>query len=160
LLLAMTHVISMISKVPWGLLAERVPVRYCLMVVVLGRAGGLLSLLLFTSPLRVFGYVFIAGSMSYVMGPLQAQIWADYFGRAFIGSIRGILAPFSLLSSIAGPLFAAFIFDHLGSYNAAFWVFVVTLSLSAIVLFFAKPPTGLPQGWPGDQPAPVPAVVP
>lgn len=144
LLMALTHVFSMASKLPWGLAAERFPVRYCIMVMLVGRAAGLLSLLLSTSPLRVFGYVVIAGSLSYAMGPLQAQIWADYYGRRFIGSIRGILAPFSLISSLGGPLFAAFIYDRLGSYNGAFSVFVVSLLLAVCVLFFAKPPAPLP----------------
>lgn len=148
LLVALTQVVASVSKLPWGLIAERVPVRYCLMVVVLGRVGGLLSLLLGTSPLRVFGFVFIAGPLSYVMGSLQAQIWADYYGRAFIGTIRGILGPLSLGSSIGGPLFAAVVYDQFGSYTAAFWVFVVTLCLSAIALFYAKPPNVAS----GDQP--------
>jgi MFS family permease len=144
LLMALTQTIATFSKLPWGLIAEKVPVRYCLIVVVLGRVGGLLSLLLFTSPLRVFGFVFIAGSLTYVMGPLQSQIWADYYGRSFIGSIRGILAPFTLISSLLGPIFAAFIYDQFGSYEIAFWTFVVTLSFSAVAFFFAKPPSLVP----------------
>ena len=63
---------------------------------------------------------------------------------AFLGTLRGILAPFTLLASAAGPLFAAQVYDHFGSYDGAFWCFVVTLVAASIVLYFARPPQETP----------------
>lgn len=139
-MIALNHFVALATKWPLGLLSERIPARYGLILTFGGRIGGLLFLLLGDSPLRVLGYVLVSGSLSHSIGMLQAKIWADYYGRAFVGSIRGVLTPLNLFSSIGGPLFAAFVFDKLGSYNSALWVFVVTLSLASITVYFAKPP--------------------
>lgn len=139
-IIALNHLTALSTKWPWGLIADRIPPRYGLMVTYGGRAAGLLFLALGTSPLRVFGYVLVSGSLSHSIAMFQTKMWADYYGRAFIGSIRGVLTPLNFISSIGGPLFAAFVFDSLGSYNGAFWTFIVALSLSIIVLYFAIPP--------------------
>ena len=157
LMIALNHAIALLTKLPWGFLAERVPVRYCLMGTYLGRVGGLLFLLLGALPARVFGYVTISGSLSHSIGMLQSQIWADYYGRRSIGAIRGVIRPFSVFSAVGGPIFAAFVYDSLGSYNGAFWVFVVTLLLATIVIFFAIPSGTAPAV---SQPPEEAAVVP
>ncbi len=142
---ALLNVGAIFSKIGWGLISEHVPVRYCLMGTYLGRMAGLLVLLLSRSPNRPYLYALIAGPLSHSIGPLQAQIWADYYGRAFLGTLRGIIAPFSLLTSVFGPLFAAQAFDRTGSYEGAFWFFVVGLLLATTVTFFAVPPGPAPE---------------
>lgn len=137
---ALNNTFALISKVPWGLVAEHVPVRYCLMANYIARIIAMVNLLVWTSPLRPLIYCFISGFGSHAFGSLQAQIWADYYGRAFVGSIRGILTPFSLFSSLGGPIMAAFVYDTLGSYDAALWTFVATLSLAVIAIYMATPP--------------------
>ena len=59
LVLAMNRVFAIGSKLIWGFLAERVPVRYCLAGNSLGRATGFLILLLSSDPRRA--YLFRAG---------------------------------------------------------------------------------------------------
>ncbi len=141
---AIAHTGGVVSKIVWGFGAEHFPVRYCLMGNYLSRSIGILFLLFGSVQVKVIGYLAIAGPFSYSIGPLQAQIWADYYGRAFLGTLRGILAPFSLLASAAGPVFAAQVYDRLGSYDGAFWAFVITLVMASIVLFFARPPQEKP----------------
>ncbi len=146
LLFALQHSLAVISKLFWGFLAERISVRFCLMGTFVGRLTGFLILLFGTAAERVYLFTIISGLFGGAITSLQSQIWADYYGRAFLGSIRGVLAPFSLISSLGGPLFAAFVFDVAGSYDGAFWVFAITLLLGVVLLYFAKPP-GLPIRW-------------
>ncbi len=152
-LIGLNHTFALISKIPWGMVAERFPVRYCMMVSYSGRVAGLLILLLSNSPLRFLGYVVVSGLISHGVGNLQSQIWADYYGRANVGTIRGVLAPISILSSIAGPLFSAATFDRTGSYHGAFWVYAGTLTLAVCLLYFATPPRTQPLATPEAQSA-------
>lgn len=128
------------SKIGWGFISEHVPVRFCLMGTYLGRMAGLLVLLLSRSPRRPYFYALIAGPLSHSIGPLQAQIWADYYGRSFLGTLRGLVAPFSVITSVFGPLFAAQVYDRMGSYEGAFWFLVITLLLATVITYFATPP--------------------
>lgn len=137
---ALYHAGAMVSKIGWGFLAERIPVRYCLMANHLAGAGAFLILLLGSAPERVYLWAILIGVLGTAFAPLQAQIWADYYGRTFVGSIRGIVAPFNLFTNIGGPLFAALVYDKLGTYEPAFWVFTVALVLAAGVVSAAKPP--------------------
>lgn len=153
LVFALNHFLSAPAKLFWGFLAERVPVRYCMMGTFLGRTIAFLILILGSAQERVYAFALVNGLVGGAVGPLQSLIWADYYGRAFVGTIRGILAPFSLISSLGGPLFAAFVFDLVGSYNTAFMIFAGTLLLGVTTLYFAKPP-GLAPAQPAITPIP------
>ena len=67
--------------------------------------------------------------------------WANYYGRTFLGTIRGIIAPFSLISSAGGPIFAGWLYDRTGNYTIAFGTFIVALALGGLLILLAKPPT-------------------
>jgi MFS family permease len=72
-----------------------------------------------------FGVMYgLTGGSLVVIGPL---LWAAHFGRRHQGTIRGVMSPFYLIASIGGPLFAAFVYDQVGSLEAAFRVFAATL---------------------------------
>ena len=49
------------------------------------------------------------------MIPLQEVIWASFFGRRFLGSIRGAAMPFSLLLGAPAPALLAIITICLGA---------------------------------------------
>ena len=71
---------------------------------------------------------------------VQSLIWADYFGRAFLGSIRGFVSPIQGLSAIFGPLFAGWLRDVTNSYQIPFYTFVGLYIISAfIILIIPKP---------------------
>jgi len=151
---ALFQVSAMIAKLLWGFLAERAPVRYCLMGTFACRGVGFLILLLGGAPERVYWYAVIGG-IGGSIASLQPLIWADYYGRAFLGTIRGVLSPFSLLSSLCGPLFAALVYDATGSYDTAFWIFTATLFAAVALMFFARPPLqDVPPGMSPNRAAP------
>lgn len=139
MLVGASHAITLPTKVVWGFAAERVSVRYCLLACYVLRLGGLLALLLGGGPERVYASVLFTG-LGQGVGGLFSLIWADYYGRAFIGTIRGVLGPFSIVSSLAGPLFAAWVYDATGSYDGAFWTASSTLFVALFMLWIARPP--------------------
>ncbi|MEI6136142.1 MAG: MFS transporter [Chloroflexota bacterium] len=75
---------------------------------------------------------------------LVQVLFADYYGRASLGTIRGLMNPVQLAANAAGPLFAALVFDSVQSYVFVWLTFGVLRVLSGVLVALAKPPTGVP----------------
>jgi len=52
---------------------------------------------------------------------VQSYIFAAYFGRMFLGSIRGIVLPAILISAGMGAPLVGYIRDSTGSYISSWW---------------------------------------
>ena len=66
------------------------------------------------------GYL-AAGVFGFGIGAILTLLpiaWADYFGRAHFGAIRGIALPAQVLAQAAGPLLSGALHDLTGSYTA------------------------------------------
>ncbi|MFN0096579.1 MAG: MFS transporter [Dehalococcoidia bacterium] len=128
------------STFAMGMLFQRFPARY------VGSAGfvllsGAVVLTIYshTVPMMflsmiVFG--FGAGGMIL----LQNFLWADYFGRANVGGIRGAAMPFTMVFSAAGPPLSGYVQDSTGSYNPVWWVGSVLMVIGAAILVTTPPP--------------------
>ena len=66
--------------------------------------------------------------------------WADYFGRANYGAIRGVALPFQVLAQAAGPLVSGALYDWTGTYTLALHVFTALSALSIVAALAAKEP--------------------
>ena len=72
-----------------------------------------------------------------------AVAWADYFGRANFGAIRGVALSAQVLAQAAGPLIAGVLRDLTGDYRAALYCFATLAMLSAAVALAARRPREL-----------------
>jgi hypothetical protein len=124
----------------WGLIVERLHVRYCIGICYLGGGLGALLLLNVGSPPTVVAFALVYGLTRGAQSLLTSLAWADYFGRASLGAIRGISAPFRIISSAGGPLLAGLLFDAYGSYTVAFTTFAVLFWIGGIAMVLARPP--------------------
>jgi hypothetical protein len=74
-------------------------------------------------------------------------VWPNYFGRRYLGAIRGMIFPVAVgASAVSAPLFAVL----LDSTDDAGWVWLVSLGgfvVYAVLLIASKPPR-LPQTQP------------
>ena len=80
---------------------------------------------------------------SMVFGGIFAMlpvVYADYFGRHSIGTIRGITHPLIVVANGAGPIFTGFISDSYGSYTWAFVTFSAILGVGALCALLARQP--------------------
>ena len=122
----------------FGMLVRHIPVR------ILGATGFMMlavasvmtiyannDTIMFTS-MAVFG-LGIGGMMF-----LQNFIWADYFGRESVGSIRGLVNPINLVVGGLGAPAAGYVRDIWGTYDPAWWAGVV-LMVFAVILTLATP---------------------
>jgi len=67
--------------------------------------------------------------------PLQEVIWASFFGRRYLGSVRSTAMPFTFGMSALGPVLVAYYYDLVGDYNAALLVIAFCNIASAVMLF-------------------------
>jgi OFA family oxalate/formate antiporter-like MFS transporter len=72
--------------------------------------------------------------------PLQETVWASYFGRAHLGSIRGIAMPFTIVFGAAGPVLAGALYDWAGDYVLAFSAFAAFQFFGIALILLARPP--------------------
>lgn len=137
---ALDAVAAGISTFTMGMLAHRIGVRF------LGAAG--FTFLAVASVLTIYtnsiGMVFLSmwvfgmgiGGMMF----LQTYIWADYFGRAHLGRIRGLVMPITLIAGGAGAPVAGYVYDSTGTYNQIWWAGVAVMSFGALIVAFTKAP--------------------
>ena len=88
------------------------------------------------------GYV-AAGVFGFAIGAILTLLpvaWADYFGRAHFGAIRGIALPAQVLSQAAGPLLSGALHDLTGDYVLAFQCFAALAVLSIAAALLARQP--------------------
>ena len=137
-------------KLPWGILAERVHVRHCATVCYAGCAVSLGILLHSQSLPFVFLSTIAYGATLGGDMVLREMVYANYFGRTFLGAIRGVVMPLNLISSSGGPLFAAWLRDATGSYHLPYTVFLIVAVLGTFILYLTRPPVKRPAATTGS----------
>ncbi len=127
-------------KIPWGMLAEKVQVRYCITACYLGCS---LSLLILMNSHSVPIVILYAVAYGITLGGdmvLRELVWANYYGRTFLGTIRGVIMPANLISMAGGPLFGAWLRDITGSYQLPYRIFFILFLAGTFLIFLAKQP--------------------
>ncbi|MBW1709229.1 MAG: MFS transporter [Deltaproteobacteria bacterium] len=131
---------ALLVKIPWGLIAEKIHVRKCIISCYIGCAIGLVVLINSDTVFSVFLYSVMYGIALGGDMVLQELMWANYYGRTFLGTIRGFVMPFFLISMAGGPLFAAWLRDITGNYNIAYTLFCLAFIIGSLFIYLAKPP--------------------
>jgi sugar phosphate permease len=138
LALGFTAGMGILGKIFFGLLAERMQVRYAAMLCFGIQALGVLILMTTSSMGMVWMFVIVFGFSMGGMATLQPLVIIDFFGTAAIGAILGSIAMIFALGAASGPLYAAYIYDFSQSYNLAFRIYIVAY-LCAVIMIFAAP---------------------
>ncbi|PZC47493.1 MAG: MFS family permease/MFS family permease [Chloroflexi bacterium] len=71
---------------------------------------------------------------------MQQYIFADYYGREFLGAIRGTIWMMQIGGNAVGALLGSIVFDATGSYTYVLATFGICSIIGAACVFFAKPP--------------------
>jgi cyanate permease len=135
------------STLIWGMLADRFDIRKVSCVQFLIQGAGLVIAILSTQIHFVYLGFFLYGTGLAGSFVIREVVWANFFGRASLGTVRGISLFFSHLFAASGAPFFGFLFDATGGYYFSFAVFAVALFTSSILILLAHPPrkeTGQP----------------
>ena len=138
------YLLQTLAKPLWGLVAERLPVRYRLTLCYAGGALGIVILIGASSPVGLFAFATVYGLTRGAQSFVSSLAWSDYFGRDAQGAIRGILLTFKFVSGSGGPVFAGLLYDLQGDYTTAFSVFVLAFALGSFTALIARPPRMAP----------------
>lgn len=139
-ILAVRALVGALSRPLWGLVGERFPTRHIAGGMQIGVAISLLGLVATRNPSLLFLAVLLNGLTMVGLMPIVELMWADYYGRASLGKVRGVNMPITFTFAAIGPLFAGFVYDITSSYSGAFLFFAALTLLGAWALFFCKPP--------------------
>ena len=136
-----THAIgAALARLLWGSLADRFPIRYMMAAIFFFSALGLAILLVSQSAPFAFLFAAVYGLSVGGTGVVQPTMWANYFGRGFIGAIRGITMPAQLISVAGGPVMAGVLYDVTGGYVLPYQIFFITLVVGGVLMLFTVPP--------------------
>jgi OFA family oxalate/formate antiporter-like MFS transporter len=133
-----------LSQVPagllWSALTRRLPVRVVLalagLAVALGAAGTALASTLVSALIAAC----ILGSGVGGLHLLVRLVWADYYGRQYLGTIQGITLPVQVGGQAIGPIAAGFVFDATGEYYSVFVCFAALVAAGSLLVLAAVPP--------------------
>lgn len=141
--------IAAVSAYVWGSLMDRFPVRWVTLV-----ASGFMAAAMLVIVYADNLWLALAFSVLFGLGiggttVAQVVLFADYFGRAHLGAIRGFAQLAAGPVGATGPLLAGFLYDVTGDYSVPFWLFFGTMGLVVVALIFLRP-----LGAPPPDPAP------
>lgn len=72
--------------------------------------------------------------------PLQETIWASYFGRRYIGAVRSVAMPFTMLIAASGPILVATYADNVGNYDLAMFGVGGAWAVASLLILVAQRP--------------------
>ncbi len=124
-----------------GILAEKLKNQFLSIGFYIGVASGIAILLTVRDMPTGIIFAVIHGSFFGAALIMQHIMLANYFGSAWIATIRGVLVPWQLLGNALGPLAATLVFDTTGSYEAILFTYLLLHIIICIAIFNAPRPT-------------------
>jgi cyanate permease len=128
------------STLVWGMLADKFDIRKVSCFQFLIQGVGLITAISSSNLQLTYVGFFLYGTGLAGSFVLREVIWANFFGRNSLGTVRGLSMFFSHLFAASGAPFFGFLHDRTGSYDLSFTLFSCALFTSAFLVLLAKPP--------------------
>lgn len=135
---------SGVASLGFGFFPRTQPIRYAMAFSAAALGAGSFAMLSITAAIHAY---FAAGLFGLGVGGLLTLLpiaWADYFGRASFGAIRGIALSIQVLAQALGPLVSGALRDWSGSYRLSLLCFVALSSASVLIALLARQPIAPP----------------
>jgi len=117
-------VISVISHFIAGWSSDRMPLKYLLMILLVGLAVGSLGILNLESFWFRFMLIIGFGVQGGIWGCLTIVAWPRFYGRKHLGAISGSIQGAQVFSSAIGPPLFGLSESLNGDYSSAAWISV------------------------------------
>ena len=131
---------GMVGKLLFGLLTERIPVRFALTLDLTLQAIGLLMLVRWANTPFLWAVMPFYGIAFGGVGALHPLLIQETFGVRHFGTISGIVSMAPTVSRVVGPLMVGALYDANGTYREAFMVMAAIFAVGAVVFPFARLP--------------------
>jgi MFS family permease len=126
-----------------GYLSDRFDNRYLLIAAQAGLALAMVWTFVISGPWQAYIYGAILGLSGSISMIANAVIWPNYFGRRYIGSIRGVSMTAMVAFAALGPWPFGLIFTLTGSYDLVMTLFLALPCACAVSAFLARRPVKL-----------------
>ena len=133
-------VMNLIGNIVAGRMNDRFPNHYSLVAAQVGLLTALLMALVVDSNWMAFAYAGMLGLTQGFVLNTGTVIWANYFGRKHLGSIRGATMWAVGATSAIGPLPIGILFDLTGGYTVGIWLYITLLAPMIVAAAFAVKP--------------------
>ena len=129
------------SLMVFSVIADRFPIRYLGVFGLLGFAASVVPMVLATGqtwPVIAHGVLWGVAAGGNIT--LNSLVWANYFGRKYLGTIRGVVLFVTIAAQAVGaPLYGAMLESGLGA-STVWTISTASFAIAAVLVFFAKPP--------------------
>ncbi len=135
--------LSAVSGLVFGAFIRRLGVRLSLTLTAFFLALSAVVMIWITQSWQGYAAAALFGMGIGGMLTVLPLAWADYFGRASYGAIRGTALAVQVVAQAAGPLISGILRDYTGDYVWSLWVFVVfsvIAILTAVLIRVPRPP--------------------
>ena len=132
--------VSLVGRLSFGFLGDRIDKRYLLIVTYLLQTVGIFLLMGVSSIFQLWVFVVLYGIAYGGAIPLNMAIVGEYFGRLRYATIRGFMQMFLIPATVLGPLYAGWVYDSTGNYEIAFSSFIIAMLVGTVFIFFARRP--------------------
>lgn len=131
---------SLVGAFLGGFLVERVTNRYLLISGQVGLVAAMIWTFMISNTLEAVVYGGMLGLSSGFLMTVNSVIWPNYYGRQYLGSIRGVATTVTIAAAALGPLPFAFLTELMDSYSKAVLIFLVLPVLCIIASALAVKP--------------------
>lgn len=121
------------GSIIWGLMGERFSPRWALLAIYTGAAASVFLLALNTSIIAAFGFAVLFGITTRGGHVVISVAMANFYGRANLGTIQGLVIPIQIAGLGIGQVFAPVIQEATGSYQFAFLVLGGLYLVAAVI---------------------------
>ncbi|MGE3857005.1 MAG: MFS transporter [Dehalococcoidia bacterium] len=129
------------SAFAFGMIADRVPVRYLGAIGLFGFALSIVPMIFATnSAAAVVLHNVTWGVAAGGHITLNNLVWPNYFGRLHLGAIRGIVLPASIAASGIGPPLYGFLFDSGMAPSLVWTVTLAAFAVAGVAVLLSRPP--------------------
>ncbi len=139
-------VMNFVGNIVAGRLNDRFPNHYTLVIAQSALMLALLMALVVNSDWQAFVYAGLLGVTQGMVLNTGNVIWANYFGRKNLGSIRGATMWVVGVTSAIGPLPIGVLFDLTDGYTVGIWLYITLLVPMIVAAALAVKPVR-PPGW-------------
>jgi sugar phosphate permease len=132
---------ALVGRAVWGFVIGRLGIYRALVLFGFVYGASIVLFLLPTSLMLIYAATAFNGISIAGAQQLQAQVYPDYYGRFIVGTLSGYAGVSHTLGRAIAPLFAAVVYDAVGSYEFAFATFAACCFVAGLAFLFASPPT-------------------
>jgi MFS family permease len=141
LVLSVMALVRLPTALVAGQIADMVEARYLLAASLGGLLVSMIVLMLAGSVYLALAYGILVGVMMAFQGIVSGVIWPEYFGRRYLGSIRGVTMMAGVVGSALGPLPFGFAYDIFGGYSQVILASMIFPLLGVVAALVATPPS-------------------